>query len=204
MTKRAKGKTGLLIVISGPSGVGKSTVVSALIESTNQLKLSVSATTRPVRPGEKEGRDYCFINQEDFSRRVRQSEFIEWAKVHGYYYGTPRKFVQEELSRGQVVILEVDVQGAAAVKEILTKGKIKAAGAVFIFLIPPSVDILATRLEKRKTESAPALNKRLRAAIQELAVMEKYDYIVVNDQVESAAQKIAAVINVEKERILLN
>jgi guanylate kinase len=203
MPKRAKRKRGLLVVISGPSGVGKSTVVRRLFKVYPELKMSISSTTRPPRPGEVHGQHYYFITQEEFDLRVKKNQFLEWAKVHGSYYGTPRQFIESELARGEVVVLEVDVQGAASIKRIVDEGKLKAS-AVFVFLIPPSVDILAFRLKKRKTEDEEVVNYRLRAAIAELQVMEKYDYIVVNDKVESAADKIKSIINVEKERTLLN
>ena len=191
------------MVISGPSGVGKSTVVRRLFKIYPELKMSVSTTTRSPRPGEAHGQSYFFITQEEFDLRVRQEKFLEWAKVHGSCYGTPRDYIDKELSSGAVVVLEVDVQGAAAIKRTVEAGELKAA-AVFVFLIPPSVDILAFRLKKRKTEDEEVVNYRLRAAIAELQVMEKYDYIVVNDKVESAADKIRAIINVEKERTLIN
>ncbi|KAF0135050.1 MAG: guanylate kinase [Candidatus Saganbacteria bacterium] len=203
MPKKLKGRKGLLVVISGPSGVGKSTVVRKLLSIDLKLKMSISATTRPPRPNEKHGIDYFFITEEEFFDRDKKHLFLEWAKVHGYYYGTPKDFVEEQISKNQTVISEVDVQGAASIKESVTSGKIKCA-TVFIFLIPPSVDILAFRLRRRKTESEELVNYRLRAAIAELQVMEKYDYIVVNDKVDSAAEKIKAIINVEKERVLLN
>lgn len=192
-----------MVVISGPSGVGKSTVVRRLFKVYPELKMSISSTTRPPRPGEVHGQHYYFITQEEFDLRVKKEQFLEWAKVHGCYYGTPRQFIESELARGEVVVLEVDVQGAASIKRVVDEGKLKAS-AVFIFLIPPSVDILAFRLKKRKTEDEEVVNYRLRAAIAELQVMEKYDYIVVNDKVESAADKIKSIINVEKERTLLN
>lgn len=203
MPKRAKRKRGLLVVISGPSGVGKSTVVKKLFKLYPRLRMSISSTTRAPRPGEIHGRHYYFITQEEFDLRVKQNQFLEWAKVHGSYYGTPRQFIDQQLKKGEVVVLEVDVQGAASVKRIVEGGELKAA-VVFVFLIPPSVDILAFRLKKRKTEDQEVVNYRLRAAIAELQVMEKYDYIVVNDRVESAAEKIMAIVNVEKERTLLN
>jgi len=203
VAKRSKNR-GLLVVISGPSGVGKSTVVRRLLKIYPGLKLSVSATTRPKRPGEQQGIDYIFLKEKDFVDWGKQGLFAEWAQVHGYYYGTPKQFIEKQLSKDSIVVLEVDVQGAASIKDQISKGKIKAKAAVFVFLIPPSVDILAFRLKKRKTEKNEELNYRLRAAIAELQVMEKYDYIVVNDHVESAAEKIRAIINVEKERVLMN
>lgn len=202
MPKKSKSR-GLLVVISGPSGVGKSTVVRRLLEIGPKLKMSISATTRPPRPMEKDGKDYFFVNEKDFFDREKKGNFLEWAQVHGYYYGTPVDYVEGELEKNHVVVTEVDVQGAANIKESVSSGKL-ASSAVFIFLIPPSVDILAFRLRRRKTEDEEVVNYRLRAAIAELQVMEKYDYIVVNDKVESAAEKIRAIINVEKERVLLN
>jgi guanylate kinase len=163
----------------------------------------MSSTTRPPRPTEKHKVDYHFITEEEFFDRVEKGAFLEWAQVHGFYYGTPREFIDERLSKNQIVVSEVDVQGAASIKEAAAASKLKGA-TVFIFLIPPSVDILAFRLRRRKTEDEKVVNYRLRAAIAELQVMEKYDYIVVNDKVDSAAEKIKAIITVEKERLLLN
>jgi len=203
MAKRARKRRGLLVVVSGPSGVGKSTVVKRLLKLDKDIKLSVSATTRPPRPGETDGEHYFFISQQEFDKKVKASDFLEWAQVHNYYYGTPLGWLKGELSKGKTIVCEVDVQGAASMKDVVEKGKLSAA-AVFIFLIPPSVDILAFRLKKRKTEDEEVVNYRLRAAIAELQVMEKYDYIVVNDKVESASEKIKAIINVERERTLLN
>ena len=202
--KKIKGKKGLLVIISGPSGVGKSTVVKRLLKTNPDLNLSISATTRPPRVMEKHGKDYFFMTEKGFFEGVEKEEFLEWAQVHGAYYGTPKEYSQELLDKGRTVILEVDVQGAAKVKDVVSKSALKSANAVFIFLIPPSVDILAFRLRRRKTEKTQELNYRLRAAVAELQVMEKYDYIVVNDKIESAADKINAIIKVEKERTLIN
>lgn len=203
MAKLTKKKKGLLVVISGPSGVGKSTVLQKLVEYAPEVRFSVSCTTRPPRVNENNGTDYFFVNEAEFRAKVKQGEFLEWAQVHNYYYGTLKKFVLDHLHKDETVVLEVDVQGASKVKEVTSKGNLKLP-VVFIFLIPPSVDILAFRLKKRKTEQVQEMNYRLRAAIAELQVMEKYDYIVVNDQVETAAKKILAIINVEKERVLIN
>jgi guanylate kinase len=203
MTKKPRRKKGLLVVVSGPSGVGKSTVVKRLFKLDKDLKLSVSATTRAPRPGETHGEHYYFITQAEFDKKVKRNEFLEWARVHGSYYGTPVAEMDEQLEKGKTMICEVDVQGAASIKRVVEEGRLNAA-TCFIFLIPPSVDILAFRLKKRKTEDMEVVNYRLRAAIAELQVMEKYDYIVVNDKVESAAEKIKAIINVERERTLLN
>ncbi len=203
MAKRAKKRSGLLVVVSGPSGVGKSTVVKKLLRLDKNLKVSVSTTTRPPRPGESDGEHYFFVSREEFDKRVKKDDFLEWATVHGDYYGTPLGWLKEELAAGKTIVCEVDVQGAASIKETVEANRVNAS-AVFIFVIPPSVDILAFRLKKRKTEDEEVVNYRLRAAIAELQVMEKYDYIVVNDKVESAAEKIQAIINVEKERTLLN
>lgn len=201
---KTKRKKGLLVVISGPSGVGKSTVVRQLLKNNPKFKLSISATTRKPRPGEKNGRDYHFLSEKVFYERIKAREFLEWANVHNSFYGTPLKYVRDRLVKGDVVILEVDVQGASSIKEAIAKSAIDSSNAVFVFLIPPSVDILAFRLKRRKTEKKDEMNFRLRNAIDELKVMEKYDYIVVNDKVESAADKISAIIKVEKERTFLN
>lgn len=203
MARISKKKKGLLVVISGPSGVGKSTVLQKLGELAPEVKFSVSCTTRPPRINESHSADYFFVSETEFRSKVKQGEFLEWAQVHTYYYGTLKKFVIEHLQKDETVVVEVDVQGAAKIKEVTTKGGLKLP-VVFIFLIPPSVDILAFRLKKRKTEEVQEMNYRLRAAIAELQVMEKYDYIVVNDQVDAAAKKILAIINVEKERAMIN
>ncbi|MBU0672481.1 MAG: guanylate kinase, partial [Candidatus Margulisbacteria bacterium] len=133
MAKKARRKRGLLVVVSGPSGVGKSTVVIKLLKLDKNLRLSTSATTRPPRPGETHGEHYYFITQAEFDKKVKKSEFLEWAKVHGYYYGTPISSLKELLVKGKTVVCEVDVQGAAALKAVVEEGGLNAA-TVFIFL----------------------------------------------------------------------
>ena len=202
--KKFSPKKGLVVVISGPSGVGKSTVVKSLLQRASFIKLSISYSTRPARKGEVEGKDYFFIKMEEFLEKVSKKEFLEWAKVHGHYYGTEQTFVDNELAKNHVVVLEVDVQGAERIREMIRQGEWRVPSAVFVFLIPPSVSILSSRLEGRKTETQEAIDHRLRAAMGELQVMEKYDYIVVNEEVASAAKKIEAIIRVELERKMLN
>ena len=197
-------RSGLLAIISGPSGVGKSTVVSRLLEYQKEFWFSISVTTRPPRPNESDGVEYRFINEKEFFEMEKDGELLEWAKVHGFYYGTPKEPMDEQLKEGRVAVVEVDVQGAQKIRQRVDDGLMKKGGVVFIFLIPPSVDILAMRLRRRKTEDPEALNFRLRAALSELQVMEKYDYIVVNDRVDNAVEKIRAIIRAEKERVLLN
>ncbi len=199
-----KSKKGLLVVISGPSGVGKSTIVKKLLKAYPELTISVSATTRKARPSEEHGKDYFYLSEEEFKSKVNNGEFFEWALVHGALYGTPKDFVKQQMEKGNTVILEVDVQGAENIKTTLGKSRDRMAGIVFIFIIPPSVDILAYRLKRRRTEGEKELKGRLKTAIAELQLMEKYDYIVVNDHIDTAADKINAIISVEQERAYLN
>lgn len=196
-------RDGLLAVISGPSGVGKSTVLSRLFQFQDEFWFSVSVTTRPARPSETEGSDYFFVDEKSFFAMEKKGELLEWAQVHGFYYGTPRRAIEEQLANGKTVVVEVDVQGAQKIRQLVDLGEIPKETAVFIFLIPPSVDILALRLRRRKTEDTETMNFRLRAALAELQVMEKYDYIVVNDRVDNAVEKIRAIIRAEKERVQL-
>lgn len=197
-------KNGLLAVISGPSGVGKSTVLSRLFQFQDEFWFSVSVTTRPARPSETEGSDYFFVDEKSFFGMEKKGELLEWAQVHGFYYGTPRGPIEEKLAEGKTVVVEVDVQGAQKIRQLVDLGEIPKEKAVFVFLIPPSVDILALRLRRRKTEDTETMNFRLRAALAELQVMEKYDYIVVNDRVDNAVEKIRAIIRAEKERVQLS
>jgi len=184
-------RQGLLIVISGPSGAGKGTICKALLQKNKDLKISVSCTTRSPREGEKEGINYYFISKEKFEDMIEKNEFLEYATVYGNYYGTPRKYVEEELKKGNDVILEIDIQGALMVKEKYPEG-------VFIFILPPSMEELKNRIIKRGSETEDSLNTRFTAAFEEIKYMSKYDYAVVNDYVDEAVKKIECIIVAEK------
>ncbi len=185
---------GLLLVISGPSGAGKGTVCKALLEKSKDISLSVSATTRAPRPGEVDGESYYFLSLETFRSMIDNGEFIEWAAFCENYYGTPRKKVEEKLAEGKDVILEIEVQGAMQVKS-------KFPEAVFIFVLPPSKEELKNRLKGRGTETDDVVEKRLERALSEYQYIENYNYIIINDEVDLAAERIRAVITAEKLRM---
>lgn len=187
---------GLLLVLSGPSGVGKGTVCKALREKMPELIYSVSATTRSPRAGEEEGVNYFFKSKEEFIRMINHDELLEWAEYVGNYYGTPRRFVEETLANGHDVILEIEVQGALQVKEKFPQG-------IFLFLAPPDLSELENRIVGRGTESAETIQSRMEMARTEIELMDKYDYVVVNDFIDCACEKIKAIITAEhlkKER----
>jgi len=180
-------KKGTLFVISGPSGVGKGTLVSMLREKHPEIKLSVSATTRNPRTGEINGVHYFFLTKEDFKNRIELGEFLEWAEFSGNFYGTNKKFVEKMLEEGQSIILEIDVQGAVQVKSQLKD-------AVLIFIEPPSFDELKSRLVKRSTESEEEIQKRLSAVKRELEQKKEFNYIVVNDNLDIALENLKAIL----------
>lgn len=182
-------KKGVLIVISGFSGVGKGTVVKKLIEKYN-YSLSISATTRAPRPGEVDGKDYHFKTVADFRNLIDYNGFIEWAQYVENYYGTPRKYVEEELEKGNNVILEIEVQGAMRVKE-------QYPDSVLIFITAPDAISLKSRLEGRGTEDAKVIAKRLKRAYEETDDMIKYDYLVINDDIETCVNNVNSVIVAE-------
>jgi guanylate kinase len=185
---------GFLLVVSGPSGCGKGTICKELFKRNKELIFSVSATTRKPRNGEIDGKNYFFIDEEKFKNMVKDKEFLEYAYVHNNYYGTPKKFVLDEIKKGEAVILEIDVQGAVQVKAAYPE-------AVFIFLLPPSMDELKNRIIKRGTETEKDIETRLNNAFNELKYIDEYDYIVINDEVIEAVEKIEAIITAEKLKV---
>lgn len=186
---------GLLLVISAPSGAGKGTIIKRLMDDDRSLKLSVSATTRSPRPGEVDGEDYFFLSREEFDDLVKNGEMLEHAEYVGNCYGTPKGPVESWLNDGLDVILEIDVQGGAQVKEIMPE-------CVSIFILPPSMRELENRLRGRSTENDEVVNARLEAARQEVHHAEEYDYVVVNDTVDQAVEEIKTIIAAEKHRFI--
>lgn len=187
-------RKGVLLVVSGPSGAGKGTVCKALREVRPQLKLSVSATTRQRREGEIEGVHYFFKTKEEFLAMRQEGAFLEWAEVYGNFYGTPVQFVRDALARGEDMLLEIDIQGALNVKSIFPD-------AATVFIVPPSLQILRQRLADRGTESEESLRTRCDAAAGELSYMQRYDYLVINDELERAVAQINAILAAETCRV---
>lgn len=187
-------RKGLLIVLSGPSGVGKGTVCKALLQKKRDLIYSVSATTRKPRVGEIEGVNYFFISHEQFQRMIKMDRLLEYAEYVGHYYGTPCDFVEQTLAAGQDVILEIEVQGAMKVKQKYPEG-------IFIFLLPPSLAVLQERIQERGTEQKRVIAHRMDVAMKELALVTHYHYAVVNDEIDSACRRIESIIIAEHCKI---
>jgi guanylate kinase len=185
---------GVLIVISGPSGAGKGTICKELIEKHDNIYISVSATTRSPRAGEVDGVNYYFLTKDEFKDKVESNGFIEYANVHGNYYGTPKLNVEKMLNEGKNVILEIDIQGALQVKDNFEEG-------VFIFILPPSMEELKRRIIKRGSETEESLMTRFKNAYKEINYVSKYNYAVVNDTLDLAVSKVEAIINAEKCRV---
>lgn len=188
---------GILIVLSGPSGAGKGTICAALRQQMPNLVYSVSMTTRAPRVGEEEGVSYFFRDKEEFQRLIKEDAFLEYAQVYDNFYGTPKQHVMDLLSEGKSVFLEIDIQGAMQVKERFSE-------AVFIYIVPPSLDILSNRLRDRGTDAADVIDKRLSKASSELALVHRYDYIVVNDVLPDAVEKVASILRAEACKIKRN
>jgi guanylate kinase len=182
---------GILFVVSSPSGGGKGTIIQRVLKQMPNLSYSVSYTTRTPRNGEVEGREYFFVTPEQFEAMVGAGEFLEWAQVHGHHYGTSRHQVSREVFEGRDIILEVDVQGAASVRELVTD-------SVTIFILPPSVEVLRQRLIARGTDSPGELELRLKNAPMELRHYKAFDYVIINDQVERATEQLCCIIEAER------
>ncbi len=181
---------GLLLVISGPSGVGKGTVCGALRQQARSLHYSVSATTRAPRPGEVDGINYFFKTRDEFEMMIQHDQLLEWAEYAGNYYGTPREYVEHTIAEGNDIILEIEVQGALQVKQKFPHG-------IFLFLMSPTFEELKNRIVGRGTESEETILRRMNIAREELMLMEQYDYVVVNDEVIKACDRIRGIIAAE-------
>ena len=188
---------GVLVVLSGPSGTGKGTICKELLRSYPNLHYSVSATTRTPREGEANGVNYWFITKEEFQQMVETDELLEWAEVYGNFYGTPRRYVQEQLDCGKDVVLEIDIQGAMQIKKKFPQG-------IFIYVVPPSLEELADRIIKRGTDSLEVIKKRLSCASIELESAPNYHYVIVNDSLGTAVAKVEAIITAEKCKVERN
>lgn len=185
---------GKLFVISGPSGVGKGTIVNEIMSSSSGIKLSVSATTRSPRDGEIDGSSYFFMSETEFKEKIAEDGFLEYAYVHGHYYGTPKKPVIDALKEGFDVILEIDVQGAMQVKSSYKDG-------IYIFVLPPSMEQLESRIRTRGTESEDDIALRLGKALGEIRYLNEYDYSIVNDDLNFAVHETKAIMRAEHCRI---
>jgi len=176
----------MIFVITGPSGCGKSTLVNRVLRDVEDIQFSVSHTTRKKRDPEEEGKDYCFISKAEFEQMIGEDKLAEWAIVHGYYYGTSRKEIEKKGAQGDL-ILNIDVQGAQQMME-------KSKKAIFIFVVPPSFQELERRLKKRGDESPDSIKRRLEAAKKEIRHYPRFDYIVINDQLDDAAVELKSII----------
>lgn len=196
MEKQAKNVTpqGLLLVVSGPSGAGKGTICQILRDKLPDLGYSISVTTRQPRVGEVDGKSYFFKTVSQVKEMIAQGELLEYAEVYGNYYGTPRRYVMDLLQSGHDVLLEIDIQGALQIKKRFPEG-------VFVFIVPPSLDELSARIYKRGTDSEDVIKRRMASAASELTYAAEYDYIIVNDIAEKAANKVLTIMEAERYRV---
>lgn len=189
----AEAGRGMLIVVSSPSGGGKGTLIDRVLKTVPGVSYSVSYTTRAPRATEEDGREYFFVTHDDFEKMIERGEFLEWANVYGYLYGTNQKQVERERAAGKDIILEIDVQGAASIRN-------RIGDAVSIFILPPSFELLRHRLVARGTDSPSDLERRLRGAPAEVDQHTEFDYVILNDDINRASQQLAAVIYAERAR----
>ncbi len=184
-------KTGQVIVISSPSGGGKGTVIAELLKKQKNLWLSVSTTSRPQRANDIPGVTYNFVTKEDFEKKIKEDYFLEYTEYVGNYYGTPKKPIKEKLDQGIDVILEIEIEGASNIKKLLPE-------SIFIFIMPPSIKTLVKRLKKRNTDSNDKLMERFHKTYKEINEVTKYNYVVINDDLEETVDKVASIIKAEK------
>jgi len=194
-------RTGLILVVSAPSGGGKSSLCQRLLNWSSNIAYSVSCTTRAPRGGEQNGHDYTFLSKEEFEKKIAAGEFLEYANYNNNYYGTPRSFVEEQLAAGRDVLLDIEVQGARQVAKCVRGGKFAYPDAlVMIFLMPPSLELLETRLRRRGTDSEETIRKRLALAQQEMTHWREYDYVIVSGRLDDDFEQGKAVVIAEKCR----
>lgn len=187
--------TGQIIVISAPSGAGKGTIIKELLKNDNKTRwLSVSATSRAPREGEQEGINYYYLTEEDFKKKIENDYFLEYTNYAGNYYGTPKEYIKDKIEKGIDVILEIEIEGAMNVKKLIPE-------AMFIFIMPPSLKDLVKRLKGRGTESNEKIIKRFHEAYKEINEVTKYNYVVVNDEIDKAVDKIESIIKAERCRV---
>ncbi len=183
----------LLIIVSSPSGAGKTTLCKMLLKTFGDLRFSISHTTRPPRPKEVDGRDYFFVSDKEFDEMVENDEFIEWAHVHGNRYGTARKELRSAALDGFDLLFDVDFQGAVRIKE-------QHPEAIGVFVLPPSIEELQSRLSKRGTESLEAMQRRFKAALEEIKHTRQFDYLLVNDDLDTASRNLRSIVRAERIR----
>jgi len=180
-------KSGHIFVITAPSGTGKTTIIRSILKILPNVVYSISATTREKRPNEQDGVDYFFVDKETFQQRIDEKQFVEWEKVYDYFYGTPKSFVENVISEGKSVLLEVEVKGALSIKKVYPD-------SIMIYLLPPSLEELEKRLRERKTENEADFQKRIERAKMELSLKEKFDYFIVNNNLNTAILELKELI----------
>ena len=187
-------RRGLMFILSSPSGVGKTTIAHRILAGDGQIRLSISYTTRPIRPGEVHGRDYFFVDQNDFQRKVEAGEFLEWAEVFGHLYGTPKAEIKAGLKAGHDYLFDIDWQGTQQLYQRME------VDVVRVFLLPPSIGELARRLSSRGTDSAAVVADRMARARSEISHWDGYDYVVVNDDIDACFAKVTGILHSERMR----
>ena len=190
-------KKGMIIIVSAPSGAGKTSICDALIKSDKNIVYSVSTTTREPRKGEKNGREYYFVDDGTFKKMVKKNLFVEWAKVHDHFYGTSKKVLEQTINKGKDILLDIDVQGAVKIKK-------QYKDALMIFITTPTLKILKERLIKRNKDSMDVIKTRLENAKKELTYLPKYDYLILNDKLDESIEKAKSVICAERLSIKRN